>query len=121
MSCVAPSGILWHNRYGLQCKKRVVDRVADQVETHLNIVKKLVQPSIDDFLDLNIVELRAKTTEMLLGGIGKCARGSAGNRMERSLCRDHAVVNRSREFAVENEEFDNPVRRNLLESFPIHF
>src|SRR5262245_11417647 len=119
-SCVTPCRILVHNRHGLQCKKCIVDGVAYQIETHLNIVEEFVQPTTDDFSNLNIVQFRAQPAQLLLGRIRKRAEWRTRNSMHRRFGRDNAVVYRTGELAVENEKFDNPVRRDLLKPFSVH-
>src|SRR5215831_7754746 len=100
MSCVSPGGILWHGRHWLQCKKRIVDRISDEIQTHLNVVQELMQPAFDDLADLDIVEIGAYTTQLLFGHIGECADGSAGDQMQRQLRRLNTVSDRARKFPI---------------------
>src|SRR5207244_9585964 len=102
-------------------KKRVGDRIADLVQPHLNAIEKFVQTAVDDFTNLNVVQLRGQPSELLFGGIAEGARRRSGDGVQRSLGIDDAVMNRARKLAIENQKLDDAIRRYLLKSFSIHF
>src|SRR6266576_1140781 len=98
--------------WSFQSEERFMNSRADLVHPGLQIVEILVQSGIDDFIYAGERKVGAKLAKQFFGSVAKGPGGSAGNAVKGIARRQQAEVNCSREFAIEQQKFDNAFRRD---------
>src|SRR5258708_19062453 len=103
-----------------ESKEVVLDASINLIHFYLQAVKKLVKAGGQDRLDRRVVELRSQQAQALLARAGERSRRRSRNEMERTVGAPQAVSHGPGKQVIEQQEFDDIVRRDSAMALAIH-